>query len=138
MREYGRDSGSANGVIAYAATDEALDASDADVITDFATGTDKLVFRVESTTALEDTFDSLVALTKGNLTATNVLIGDLTGIDTAGTGTSFIKVDMSGDDARVYYDADGSGAGTAMLLATLTGVPSLAASDFALAAVQGF
>lgn len=138
VREYGRDSGSANGVIAYAATDEALDASDADVITDFATGTDKLVFRVESTTALEDTFDSLVALTKGNLTATNVLIGDLTGIDTAGTGTSFIKVDMSGDDARVYYDADGSGAGTAMLLATLTGVPSLAASDFALAAVQGF
>lgn len=138
VREYARDSGTANGVIAYTATDEALDATDADIITDFTTGVDKLVFRVEGTVALEDTFDSLVTLTKGNLTATNVLIGDLTGIDTAGNGTSFIKVDMSGDDARVYYDADGSGAGTAMLVATLVGVPSLAASDFGLAAVQGF
>ncbi|MBU3694848.1 MAG: calcium-binding protein [Rhodocyclaceae bacterium] len=150
IREYNRDSGTANGVIAYTPKDfdtvtggqqdDVLVAGDADIITDFTTGTDKIVFRVEATEALEDTFDSLVALTKGNLTTTNVLIGDLTsGLNTAGSASQFIKVDTAAaGGAKVYYDADGSGAGAAVLIATLTGVSTVVFSDFRVEAVQGF
>jgi len=139
IREYARDSGTANGVIAYTAGDEAFDATDADTITDFTTGSDKIVFRVEGTTTLEDTFDSLVALTKGNLTSTNVEIGDITAsLDTAGSATSFIKADTTGSDIKVYYDADGSGAGAAVLIATLTNISTVGVSDFRVEAVQGF
>ena len=139
IREYARDSSTANGVIAYSAGDEAFDATDADTITDFTTGSDKIVFRVEGTTTLEDTFDSLVALTKGNLTSTNVEIGDITAsLDTAGSATSFIKADTTGSDIKVYYDADGSGAGAAVLIATLTNISTVGVSDFRVEAVQGF
>ena len=139
IREYARDSGTANGVIAYTAGDEAFDATDADTITDFTTGSDKIVFRVEGTTTLEDTFDSLVALTKGNLTSTNVEIGDITAsLDTAGSATSFIKADTTGSDIKIYYDADGSGAGAAVLIATLTNISTVGVSDFRVEAVQGF
>jgi hypothetical protein len=138
VREYARDSGTANGAIAYVLVDKALTAADVDVITDFATGTDNIVFSVEATSTLEDTFKSLVALTKGNLTATNVLIRDLTSIDTAGTATQFIKADTTGDDVRVYYDADGNGAGAAMLIATLKNVATVGVADFRVEAVQGF
>jgi len=139
IREYARDSGTANGVIAYSAGDEAFDATDADTITDFTTGSDKIVFRVEGDTTLEDTFDSLVALTKGNLTSTNVEIGDITAsLDTAGSATSFIKADTTGSDIKVYYDADGSGAGAAVLIATLTNISTVGVSDFRVEAVQGF
>jgi len=128
-----------DGVIAYTPSDEAFDATDADVITDFTTGSDKIVFRVEGTTTLEDTFDSLVALTKGNLTSTNVEIGDITAsLDTAGSATSFIKADTTGSDIKVYYDADGSGAGAAVLIATLTNISTVGVSDFRVEAVQGF
>ena len=150
IREYARDSGTANGVIAYTPTDfdtvtagqqdRALTAVDADVINGFVTGEDKIVFRVEATTALEDTFDALVALTKGNLTATNVLIGNLSsGLDTAGTANQFIKVDTAAaGGAKVYYDADGSGVGAAVLVATLTNISTVGVSDFRVEAVQGF
>jgi Ca2+-binding RTX toxin-like protein len=139
IREYARDSSTANGVIAYTAGDEALDATDADTITDFTTGSDKIVFRVEGTTTLEDTFDSLVALTKGNLTSTNVEIGDITAsLDTAGSATSFIKADTTGSDIKVYYDADGNGSGAAVLVATLTNISTVGFSDFRVEAVQGF
>lgn len=138
IREYARDASSANGAIAYTPTDRALVAGDADVITDFAAGSDKIVFRVEANTTLEDTFDSLVGVSRGNLTDTQVLIGDLTGLDTAGTTTSFIKADTTGSDIKVYYDADGSGAGAAVLVATLAGVSSISARDFAVASVQNF
>ncbi len=138
IREYARDSGTANGAISYTPTDHALLAVDADTITDFVSGIDKIVFRIEATTTLEDTFDSLVPLAKGNLNPTNVLIGDLSGIDTAGTATSFIKVDTTGADVRVFYDADGSGGNAAVLIATLTGVSTMLESDFAVASVQNF
>ena len=138
IREYAPDSLTANSTISYTPTDKSLTAADADVITDFSSGIDKIVFRIEETVALEDTFDSLVSLTKGNMTAGNVLIGDLIGIDTAGTATSFIKIDTTGNDATVYYDADGSGVTPAVKVATLTGVSSIAAADFVIASVQNF
>lgn len=140
IREYARDSATPNGVIAYSAGDEAFDATDADTITDFTTGSDKIVFRVEATTALEDTFDALVGLTQGDLTATNVLTGNLSsGLDTAGTANQFIKVDTAAaGGAKVYYDADGSGAGAAVLIATLTNISTVGVSDFRVEAVQGF
>ncbi|MEY5002512.1 MAG: hypothetical protein RL678_321 [Pseudomonadota bacterium] len=138
IREYARDSGTANGAISYSAIDRALVSSDADTINDFVSGTDKIVFRIETTDVLEDSFDALITLTKGNLTETNVVIGDLADVDTAGGATSFIKANTTGSDVEVYYDADGSGAGTAVLIATLTGVSNVVASDFVLASVQNF
>jgi len=163
VREYQRDSSTANGAIGYKAADTAL--SGADTITDFTTGSDKIVFRLEATIvtgtgktfadsqtatkALEDTFDSLVdvlitsasnsAVSK-DLTATNVLIGNLlTGLDTAGTENQFIKVDTAAaGGAKVYYDADGSGVGAAVLVATLTNISTVGVSDFRVEAVQGF
>jgi hypothetical protein len=96
------------------------------------------VFRVEATTALEEYVRFAGGADQGNSTTTNVLIGDLTGIDTAGSATSFIKADTTGADVKVYDDADGSGSGAAVLIATLTGVSTVAASDFRVEAVQGF
>lgn len=138
VRSFDRDSGTANGVIAYTSTDTAFTATAADTITDFVSGTDKIVFRVEASTALEDSFDSLVALTKGNLTATNVYIGDAADVNTAGTSAQYIKVDTTGNDVNIYYDADGSGAGTALNIVTLIGVSDISVSDIALASVANF
>jgi len=126
------------GTINYITTDTALIAADADTVTDFVSGSDKIVFRIEATTALEDTFDSLVALTKGNLTATNVYVGDATDVNTAGNATQFIKVDTTGNDVNVYYDADGSGTGAAVKIVTLTGLSSISVADITLASVVNF
>ncbi len=44
------------------------------------------------------------------------------------TSAGFIKVDTTGGNSVVYYDADGAGAGVAVLIGTVNGV--LAAADF--------
>ncbi len=140
VRTYARDNATANNVISYTNTDTALTVTDADTITDFVSGTDKFVFRVEGTTALEDSFDSLVALRGLALTTTNVLISDIAAgtIDSAGTADSFIKADTTGNDINIYYDADGSGATGAVLIATLLNASTIALSDFVVAPVINF
>jgi len=140
VRTYARDNSSANGLIAYTNTDTALTPSDADTITDFVSGSDKIVFRVESSTTLEDSFDSLVALSGLALTANNVLITDIAAgtVDTAGTANSFIKADTTGNDIKLYYDADGSGANSAVLIATLLNASTISLTDFLVAPVINF
>ncbi len=124
------------GTINYVATDRALISSDADLIRNFVTGVDKIEFRVEATTALEDTFDSLVTLTKGNLTSTNVSIGT-SGAAVDADDFIIVDTDFLGG-AKVYYDAEGSGAGTAIEICQLIGVSAVSASDFSLAWVSNF
>ena len=50
------------------------------------------------------------------------------------TGTAATEADdrivYNSATGQLFYDADGSGAGAAVLFATLTGAPLLAASDF--------
>ena len=132
MRTYARDASTANGVIGYTYADTALTSTDADTITDFVSGTDKFVFRVEASAALEDTFSALFALKGSALSDTNVYIADIAAgaIDTSGTATSFIKADTTGDNIKVYYDSDGSGANLSVLIATLTNVSSVVPTDF--------
>jgi hypothetical protein len=138
IREYSRDGSAVNGAISYTAVDKVLSNADSDTVTDFASGVDKIVFRLESNVSGEDTFKSLVGLTKGSVPTINIQIGDLSSIDTSGTSSSFIKADTTGSDVNVYYDADGSGPGPAWLVCTLVGVNSVSASDFILASVQNF
>lgn len=124
------------GTINYTATDRALLSSDADLIKNFVSGVDKIEFRVEATPALEDTFDSLVSLTKGNLTNANVSIGT-SGLAIDADDFIIVDTDFAGG-AKVYYDADGNGGGAAIEIAQLIGVSSVTASDFSLAFVSNF
>ena len=94
--------------------DSALNAStNVDVITDFTSGADKLQLSAK-----------IFAKVKG------VNFADVFH-DTAITDThvnNYIIYDSS--TGIVSYDADGSGAGTAVQFATLTGLPTLTATDF--------
>ncbi|MFM8758034.1 MAG: hypothetical protein ACKODS_00590, partial [Methylophilaceae bacterium] len=140
VRTYARDDSTANGVIGYTYADTALTSADADTITDFVSGTDKFVFRVEASAALEDTFSALFAFKGSALSDTNVYIADIAAgaIDTSGTATSFIKADTTGDNIKVYYDSDGSGANLSVLIATLNNVSSVVPTDFKVDSVFNF
>jgi hypothetical protein len=48
-------------------------------------------------------------------------------VDTGGTADSLVKYETT--TGRLYYDADGNGAGAALLVATLTGTPVVGAGD---------
>lgn len=124
-------------------TTTALTSTDADTITDLVSGTDKLVFRVEASAALEDTFSALpelFVLKVSALSDTNVYIADIDAgaIDTSGTATSYIKADTTGDNIKVYYDSDGSGPNLSVLIATLTNVSSVVPTDFKVDSVFNF
>ncbi len=143
VRTYARDDSTANGVIGYTYADTALTSTDADTITDFVSGTDKFVFRVEALKTLEDTFSTLpelFALKVSELSDTNVYIADIAAgaINTSGTATSFIKADTTGDNIKVYYDSDGSGPNLSVLIATLTNVSSVVPTDFKVDSVFNF
>lgn len=95
----------------------------------FQSGTDKLQF-----TATELTTNGFVSYTGGN-----------TKVDFTGGSAEFVSsagaVASSGEAAFLFntttntlsYDADGTGAGTAVTLLVLTGVPTLVAGDLAFA-----
>lgn len=87
----------------------------ADTITDFSAADDLLVFQ-------DSVFKSLVG--DADL-SDNLAIGTA-----AATSTDFLIFDDATGD--LYYDADGSGASTAVLIATLTGVDSLDSTNIAL------
>ena len=76
-----------------------------DHITDFETGIDKLE----------------VGFTTGSVNL------DVSGTPTAGDGNPWFLYDT--DDGKLYFDADGNGAGAAVLFVTLDGAPPLAATD---------
>lgn len=95
-------------------TNTAFDLTGIDFITDFLSGTDKIAFNV-------DQFSSLVV---GSFSAANLV-----------SGAGAVAADA--DDYLLYdtttnalsYDADGSGAGAAMQIATLSGVNTFTATD---------
>ena len=82
-------------------------------IVDFAAGTDKI--------ALDDAVFTGLGL--GALTASAFVTGTA-----AGDADDRIIYDSA--TGQLYFDADGNGAGAAILFATLQGAPALTASDF--------
>ncbi|WP_434613186.1 hypothetical protein [Tabrizicola sp. M-4] len=86
------------------------DAPWGDTITDFVSGTDRLMFDTADFAGM----DANLRFRNGN---------------SAGTaGESWFYFNSA--DRRLYWDADGQGGAAAIVVATLTGVTSLAASDF--------
>jgi Ca2+-binding RTX toxin-like protein len=84
-----------------------------DQIEDFASGVDKI--------ALDDAI--FTGLTPGALPASAFVVGA-----TAADADDRIIYDQA--TGRLYFDADGNGAGGAVQFATLTGSPAIVASDF--------
>ncbi|MBI1732609.1 MAG: calcium-binding protein [Gammaproteobacteria bacterium] len=96
--------------------DAALDAAtNVDVIQDFVTGTDTIVLDGLIFTALEP----------GELAAGAFVSG--AGVVAADADDRILYDTSTGE---LFYDADGSGAGAAVLFAQLSGAVALAASDF--------
>jgi Ca2+-binding RTX toxin-like protein len=93
----------------------ALGATNVDTIVDFVTGADKI--------QLDDAIFTQI----GPLGALNA------NAFFAGTAAHDADDRIIYDSAtgNLYYDADGNNAGAAVLFATLSGIPALAASDFA-------
>lgn len=90
-----------------------------DIITDFNSGTDKLQLNMDQYSA----FSSAGSIASGNL---------VQGAGATATSSSeFLIFDSSSH--TLYYDADGSGSGAQVAIVTLTGVSSLAATDFVIA-----
>ena len=89
-----------------------------DTVTDFASGTDELLFENGTLTAMgaagawaagDARFWSAAGATSGHDTDDRLIYNTTTG--------------------NLYYDADGSGAGAAQVVATFTGAPGIAATD---------
>jgi Ca2+-binding RTX toxin-like protein len=89
-------------------------ASGADEITDFAAGTDKIL---------------ISAARFGGGLAAGGPVSLVSGTNPSASAASGQFL-YDTDDGRLLWDADGTGGGAAVLVATLTSLPSLAASDF--------
>ncbi|HUQ25547.1 MAG TPA: calcium-binding protein, partial [Burkholderiales bacterium] len=96
----------------------AASATNVDTVTDFAAGTDELEFEDAAFTAIgaagawaagDGRFWSAAGATSGHDANDRVIYNSSTG--------------------ALYYDADGSGAGAAQLVATLQGTPTVSATD---------
>jgi Ca2+-binding RTX toxin-like protein len=93
-------------------------AGNADLVSDFVSGTDKLSFDNSVFTALG---------ADGNFVAGDARFAAGAGFTSGGDASDRIVYDTS--SGNLYYDADGSGAGAALLVATLQGHPAIAATD---------
>ncbi len=89
----------------------AIGSANADTITGFASGADKIVL------------DGLSLGTDGNFTAGDSRFAFNSAQD------SNDRIIYNTTSGQLWYDADGSGSGTAQLIATLQAAPSLAATD---------
>jgi Ca2+-binding RTX toxin-like protein len=92
----------------------ALGASNVDYIDDFAHGTDKI--------ALDDAVFTAIGA-PGALSANAFVTG-------TAAGDADDRIIYNNVTGQLYYDADGNGAGVAVLFANLNGLPALTASDF--------
>jgi Ca2+-binding RTX toxin-like protein len=91
-------------------------AANADTITDFVDGTDKIM--------LDDSvFTSLVPTTTGGLRAANFHVG-------AGAADANDYIIYDPGTGKLYYDPDGKGGEAKQLIATLTGSPDVGYTDF--------
>jgi Ca2+-binding RTX toxin-like protein len=92
--------------------------ADADSITDFVSGSDRIVLG-NNHPAVQTAFDGFAPGDERFYAAANASAGhDLTD-----------RVVYDTSSGRLYYDADGSGATPALVMATLQGAPLLAATD---------
>jgi Ca2+-binding RTX toxin-like protein len=89
-------------------------AGNADVIADFLAGTDKI--------ALDDAVFAGIG-TPGSFNAAAFVAG-------TAAADADDRIIYNAANGQLFYDADGNGAGAAVLLATLQGTPTLTASDF--------
>ena len=106
------DTGTGTDTLLYYGTNEGQD-----IISDFSSGTDVFAFR-GNTSGSPNFFDFAPGATLTN--GTNFITSGSPGT----TGPTFIYI-----GGILSYDADGSGGGAAVNIATLTGIPTLAASD---------
>jgi Ca2+-binding RTX toxin-like protein len=81
-----------------------------DTITDFVSGTDRLAFAT------------------GDFNGMDTVLRFQNGTSAGGSGASWFYFDTSSD--RLFWDRDGVGGAAAVVVATLTGVTTLAATDF--------
>ncbi|HEX5500550.1 MAG TPA: calcium-binding protein, partial [Thermomicrobiales bacterium] len=95
-------------------------ASNADQVTDFASGSDTLRLDARA-------MDGLGA--NGDFAADDARFHAASGASGGHDATDRVVYDTS--SGNLWYDADGSGAGAAQLIATLSGAPALAATDIA-------
>jgi len=100
------------------------DTNGSDTITDFTTGSDKIVFSLAAVNTATTASLLAGALTAGNFVSGPGAIAD--------TGSSYFAYDTT--TGTLSFDADGNGAGAAVVLVTLTGAPTLAASDIVMGA----
>ena len=108
----------------YAQTRSLTDA-DADTLTDFTSGTDKLVFVAFASNSFGFSGLSSARTASGGLEAGAFLAG--AGVAAATSASHRLIYDTTAGVLR--YDADGSGAGAAFVVLTLTGAPALGAAD---------
>ena len=100
------------------------DGIDVDTITDFATKSDKLVFDNDAFSGLLTANGKLANKTGVALDAGDLLIGDVN--ENSSTGQHLLYNNTNGN---LYYDADGTGGNSAVLLATLDGQPTIQIKD---------
>jgi Ca2+-binding RTX toxin-like protein len=93
----------------------AVTAANADRIDGFVSGVDRLQL------------DNAVMASLGATGGLNASMFVASSAGVAVDANDYIIYDT--DNGKLFYDADGNGAGAAVLIATLTGAPSLAASD---------
>ena len=93
----------------------ALGAANVDTIADFVSGTDKV--------ALDDAIFGGGIGTPGAFNANAFFAG-------SAAHDADDRIIYNSATGQLFYDADGNGSGAAVLFATLTGAPALAASDF--------
>ena len=108
----------------YAQT-RSLTSADADTLTDFTPGTDKLVFVAFASNSFGFSGLAAARTTNGGLDAGAFLAG--AGAAAATSASHRLIYDTTTGVLR--YDADGSGAGAAVVVVTLTGAPALSAAD---------
>src|SRR3954467_1698542 len=100
--------------------DVAPGTANADVITDFTSGSDRIALDPAA-------YANLGAL--GNFAAGDARLPAGAGFTSGRDASDRVVYDTS--TGKLYYDADGSGAGAAQLVATLSNRPALAAADIA-------
>src|SRR3954467_7806156 len=98
--------------------DVAPGAANADVITDFTSGSDRIALDPAA-------YANLGAL--GNFVAGDARFAGGAGFTSGRDASDRVVYDTS--SGKLYYDADGSGAGAAQLIATLQGAPTLFATS---------
>ncbi|HEX6691306.1 MAG TPA: M10 family metallopeptidase C-terminal domain-containing protein [Burkholderiales bacterium] len=99
---------------------EAPAAGNADNISGFASGTDKIW--------LDDAWHANIGA-HGNFVAGDARFWAAAGATSGHDATDRVIYNTS--NGNLYYDADGNGSGAAVLVATLNGAPTLAATDIA-------